>query len=253
MKYLAKIAYVGTDFCGFQVQPQKRTVMGVLSESLTRLFGETPKITGCSRTDSGVHALGFCVTIESNVATIPPSKLPLAAIPYLPTDLSILSAMEVSSDFHVRYDVESKTYLYRIHNSKVPNPMEYNRAWFLPHIIDEEAFARMQTGAKMFIGTYDFSAFMAEGSDVVDTVRTIKSLVIDREEDIISIQICADGFLYNMVRIIVGTLVEYALRRKGYDDIQNIIASKKRENAGMTAPPEGLYLKTVVYKNGISF
>ena len=253
MKYLAKIAYIGTDFCGFQVQPSKRTVMGTLSESLTRLFGVEPKITGCSRTDSGVHALGFCVSIESDNASVPPDKLPMAAIPFLPDDLSILEAIEIPPDFHVRYDVESKTYLYRIYNSRVPHPMEQNRSWFLPYILSDDAFLRMQEGAKAFVGKHDFSAFMAEGSDVIDTVRTVKALDITKEENVISIRICADGFLYNMVRIIVGTLVEHALGRRGFDDLSQIISSKKRENAGMTAPASGLYLETVLYKNGFSF
>ena len=253
MKYLAKIAYIGTNFCGFQVQPGKRTVMGTLSECLTQMLGQTPKITGCSRTDSGVHALGFCVTIECPTATIPADKLPLASIPYLPPDLSILSAILVEDSFHVRYDVENKTYVYRIYNSRVPHPMEYNRSWFLPHIIKEEDFMRMCRGSKAFLGTHDFSAFMSEGSDVTDTVRTIHSIEVEKSEDIISIRICADGFLYNMVRIIVGTLVEFALSRNGISDISEIILSKKRDNAGMTAPPEGLYLETVVYKNGFSF
>ena len=253
MKYLAKIAYIGTDFCGFQVQPQKRTVMGTLSDALTQLFGETPKITGCSRTDSGVHALGFCATIECECASVPPQKLPMAAIPYMPSDLSILSAVEVGDDFHVRYDVKEKTYLYRIYNSRVPHPMEHNRSWFLPHIIDDDAFLRMQEGAKDFIGTHDFCAFMSEGSDVSDTVRTVKSVSVERDENVICVRVCADGFLYNMVRIIVGTLVEYALSRKGMNNISDIINSLNRQNAGMTAPPEGLYLETVVYKNGFSF
>lgn len=253
MKYLVKIAYDGTNFCGFQVQPQKRTVMSVLTLSLTNLFGKEPKVTGCSRTDSGVHALGFCATIECEDATIPPSKLPMAAIPFLPDDLSILSAVEVEDSFHVRYDVETKTYLYRIYNSRVPHPLEKNRAWFLPHLIDDTALERMKLGAKSILGTHDFSAFMAEGSDVTDTVRTVKSILVQKHGDVISIQVCADGFLYNMVRIIAGTLVEYALNRKKIDDISKIIASKNRQNAGMTAPPEGLYLETVVYKNGFSF
>ena len=114
-------------------------------------------------------------------------------------------------------------------------------------------FLRMKNGAQAFLGTHDFSAFMAEGSDVTDTVRTIYSVEVEKEGNVISVRICADGFLYNMVRIIVGTLVEYALRRKGISDISSIILSKQRENAGMTAPPEGLYLESVIYKNGFSF
>ena len=251
MKYLAKIAYIGTGFCGFQVQPGKRTVMGTLSECLTEMFGQKPIITGCSRTDSGVHALGFCVTIESLAATIPPDKLPLASIPYLP--LSIVSAVLVEESFHVRYDVARKTYLYRIYNSRTPHPMEHNRSWFFPYIIGDDDFLRMKSGAQAFLGTHDFSAFMAEGSDVTDTVRTIYSVEVEKEGNVISVRISADGFLYNMVRIIVGTLVEYALRRKGISDISSIILSKQRENAGMTAPPEGLYLESVIYKNGFSF
>lgn len=253
MKYLAKIAYIGTGFSGFQVQPNERTVMGTLSESLRALFGKDPIIKGCSRTDSGVHATGFCVTIECEGVNIPPDKLALAAIPYLPEDLSILEAVEVDKSFHVRYDVKSKTYLYRIYNCRVPHPLEHKRAWFLPQIISDDGFHKMCELSRELIGMHDFSSFMAEGSDVTDTVRTIEDVKISREDNVISIRVTADGFLYNMVRIIVGTLVDLALNRKGIHSILNIIESKNRANAGMTAPPEGLYLETVVYKNGFSF
>ena len=253
MKYLAKIAYVGTAFSGFQVQPQERTVMGTLSESLSRLFGKAPIIKGCSRTDSGVHATGFCVSIECDSTNIPPEKLALAAIPYLPDDLSILDALAVDESFHVRYDVRSKTYLYRIYNCRVPHPMEYKRSWFLPQIISEQGLARMKELSCELLGTHDFSSFMAEGSDVSDTVRTIEEVDVFREGNVICVRITADGFLYNMVRIIVGTLVDLALNRKCNMSISDIIDAKNRAVAGMTAPPEGLYLQTVVYKNGFSF
>ena len=253
MKYLAKIAYIGTAFSGFQVQPRERTVMGTLSESLTNLFGAEPVIKGCSRTDSGVHATGFCVSIECDGVHIPPEKLPLAAIPFLPEDISILEAIAVDDGFHVRYDVRSKTYLYRIYNKRVPHPMEYKRSWFLPQIISEDGFLRMVNSSRDLIGRHDFSSFMAEGSDVSDTVRTIESVEISRDGDIINVRITADGFLYNMVRIIVGTLVDIALDRKSISSIAKVIDSKNRASAGMTAPAEGLYLETVVYKNGFSF
>ena len=253
MKYLAKIAYIGTEFSGFQVQPYERTVMGVLSESLTALFGKKPVIKGCSRTDSGVHATGFCVTISCDGVNIPPEKLSLAAIPYLPQDLSILDAIEVDESFHVRYDVKSKTYLYRIYNQRVPHPMEHKRCWFLPQLISDEGFAKMQSCSRELLGRHDFATFMAEGSDVTDTVRTIENIEISRNGDVISIRITADGFLYNMVRIIVGTLVDIALNRKNIPSLSKVIDKKNRASAGMTAPAEGLYLETVVYKNGFSF
>ena len=247
MKYLAKIKYLGTHFHGFQVQPNQRTVQGELCRAFEELFSSQTKVTGCSRTDAGVHANEFVISVECDNATIPPEKLPVAIARYLPRDLSLFYAEECFDDFHPRYNVKSKEYLYKIRNSRVSDPFMYERVWFLPQDITEFAFIEMRKAADHIVGTHDFRSFMAEGSDVKDTVRTVFYLEIDKNGADISIRISADGFLYNMVRIIVGTLVEVAYGRISADEIADIISAKKREKAGTTAPAEGLYLNKVIY------
>ena len=247
MKYFAKIKYLGTHFHGFQVQPSERTVQGVLSEGLLLAFGKPCKVTGCSRTDAGVHANEFCLTVECEGGTIPPEKLPVAVSRYLPEDLSLYYARECSEDFHPRYDVVEKEYLYRIINTAVYDPFEYGRAWFVNRKIDERGIEKMNIAAGCFLGKHDFSAFMSEGSDTEDTVRNITRLTVEKQGDLIEIKVSADGFLYNMVRIIVGTLIEVAHGRITPEKIPEIIESGERKNAGMTAPPDGLYLNKVKY------
>ena len=248
MKYFAKVKYLGNDFHGFQVQPDKRTVQGTLCEALERAFGVPCKVTGCSRTDAGVHANEFCLTVENDGGTIPADKLPVAVSRFLPNDLSLFYAKEIDSSFHPRYDVVSKEYLYRIVNSPIYDPFYFSRAWFVSRKITDEGIEIMRRCAERIVGKFDFSAFMSEGSDTEDTVRNVSYLTVEKNGDFIDIRICADGFLYNMVRIIVGTLVEASFGRFSPDDITKIIESKKRTNAGMTAPPEGLYLNKVSYK-----
>lgn len=247
MKYFAKIKYLGTDFHGFQVQPDKRTVQGELCRALGEALGAECKVTGCSRTDAGVHANEFCITAEAEGATVPPEKLPLAVARFLPNDLSLFCAKECDKDFHPRYDAHEKEYLYRIINTAVYDPFEYGRAWFLPRPIDNEKIALMNIAAKKIVGKRDFAAFMSEGSDTEDTVRCVTSLTVEKKGELIEIRIRADGFLYNMVRIIVGTLIEVAYGRFSPDYIEKIIESKNRQMAGMTAPPDGLYLNRVIY------
>ena len=247
MKYFAKIKYLGTNFHGFQVQPEKRTVQGELCTALALAIGHPCKVTGCSRTDAGVHANEFCLTVECDGGTIPADKLPIAVARYLPVDLSLFYAEECKEDFHPRYDVVEKEYLYRIINRPIYDPFEYGRAWFVSRPITDSGIELMQAAACHFVGKYDFSAFMSEGSDVEDTVRSVKSLSVVREGDLIEIRISADGFLYNMVRIIVGTLTEVAFGRISPDEIPDVIASCDRARAGMTAPAEGLYLNKVTY------
>lgn len=249
MIYFAKIKYLGTDFHGFQVQPSKRTVQGELCTALSSALGVTCRVTGCSRTDAGVHANEFCIRIDAEGATVPPEKLPVAVARFMPNDLCLFWAGECDADFHPRYDVESKEYLYRIVNRRIYDPFEFGRAWFYPRVITDEAIEKMRLAASHLVGIHDFSAFMSEGSDVEDTVRTVKYVTIERcQNDLIEVKISADGFLYNMVRIIVGTLVEVAAGRFSPEDVRSILESLDRKNAGMTAPPQGLYLNKVVYK-----
>lgn len=247
MKYFAKVKYLGTDFHGFQVQPNKRTVQGELCAALSAAFGVPCKVTGCSRTDAGVHANEFCITVENEGGTIPADKLPVAVAKFLPNDLSLYFAEECDENFHPRYDVKSKEYLYRVINQRIYEPFEFGRAWFVPRAVSDADLARMRMAAEHIVGKHDFAAFMSEGSDVEDTVRTVFYLKIEKNGDNIDIYISADGFLYNMVRIIVGTLFEVAAGRISPDEVKEIIASCDRSNAGPTAPPYGLYLNKVVY------
>jgi len=247
MKYFAKIKYLGTDFHGFQVQPNLRTVQGELCIALEAAFGEPCKVTGCSRTDAGVHANEFCITVETDGGTIPPDKLPVAVARFLPADLSLYYAESCDEDFHPRYDCVKKEYLYRIINERVYDPFEYGRAYFYPRALNDEMILKMNNAAKYILGEHDFSAFMADGSDTLDTVRTVYSLSVKKSGSLVEIKISANGFLYNMVRIIVGTLIEVAVGRIKEEDIEKIISSKDRKLAGMTAPADGLYLNRVFY------
>lgn len=247
MHYFIKIKYLGTAFHGFQVQPNLRTVQGTLGEALEQALGVACMVTGCSRTDAGVHANEFCARVDAPGATVPAEKLPVAVARFLPEDLSLFWAKECDDSFHPRYDVVEKEYLYRIINTRVFDPFEFGRVWFISRPVTDDGLERMRAAASQFIGTHDFSAFMSEGSDVEDTVRTVTSLTVERRGDAIDIKIRADGFLYNMVRIIVGTLMEVAYGRISADSIHDIIASRDRSRAGMTAPAEGLYLNRVIY------
>ncbi len=252
MKLFLKLKYLGTDFSGYQIQKEKRTVQGELNRAARELFSFDCDITGCSRTDSGVHADMFCVTVakkgENSIETeIEISKLPLAFNAHLPKDISVYGAEWAEADFHPRYDVKYKEYVYRICNSQIRDPFEEGRSLLLPRRIDDKALGKMNEAAKHFIGKHDFKAFMAQGSNVESTVREVYYADVTREENIISFRVAADGFLYNMVRIMTGTLISVAQGQISPDDIDGIIDSGCRERAGMTAPAHGLYLKRVVY------
>ena len=248
MKYLLTIAYDGRRYCGYQVQKNGVSIQEMLGKAAETVFGRPCSITGCSRTDSGVHANEFCITVENEGGTVPADKLDIAIARFLPEDISLFYAKECDQSFHPRYDVVGKEYLYKILNARVSDPFLVNRAWFLPRRITDEGLEKMRRAAAHLLGKHDFSAFMAAGSDTEDTVRNVKYVDIQRNGDNVEIRIFADGFLYNMVRIIVGTLTEVAFGRFGEDDVLEILKSGKRENAGMTAPAEGLYLNRVEYE-----
>lgn len=252
MKILLHISYLGTDFCGYQIQKNGRTVQGVLCEAAERVFGVPCDITGCSRTDSGVHAKQFCAAVTERgkselVTSIPTDKIPLAFSGVLPPDVSVYFAEEVEDSFHPRYDVKYKEYAYVIYNARVPDPFLSDRSWHYPRHIDESSVTRMNDAASRFIGTHDFAAYMAAGSDVKDTVRTVLAAQVYREGDSVIFKVSADGFLYNMVRIFAGTLVGVAEGKISPDQIDDITLSRDRGRAGMTAPAKGLYLNRVVY------
>lgn len=252
MKLFLKLKYLGTDFCGYQVQKDKRTVQGELTRAAKELFSYDCDVTGCSRTDSGVHANCFCVTVakkgENEIITdIDVSKIPRAMSAHLPDDISVFEASLVDSDFHPRYDVKYKEYIYRIYNGNVRDPFEMGRSLYVPQILGDDAIMRMKEAASHYVGKHDFSAFMAQGSQVESTVRNVVYADVTREGDIITFKVAADGFLYNMVRIMAGTLISVGLGKIDPSDIPEIILSCNRERAGMTAAAHGLYLNQVIY------
>ena len=241
MKYLLKLSYLGTAYAGFQVQPNGDTVQGRLCSAAKTLFGVDCAVTGCSRTDSGVHAKEYYATLEAvGGADIPAKRLPRAINTYLPKDISVSCALIVPDDFSIRKNVVGKEYEYIILNTAVGDPFYTGRALHYSHHLDAD---KMNEAAK-----HDFAAFMASGSDIADTVRTVSECRAERDGDIVKIYMAADGFLYNMVRITVGTLIEVSEGKISPDGIDKIINSKDRTLAGRTAPPEGLYLGKVFLK-----
>ncbi len=241
--YILKIAYKGTDLCGWQVQPNKPTVQAIVQKACEESFGASVTLTGCSRTDSGVHARGFIALLCGDIPDIPPLSLPLAINTKLPECISVLEADYAPENFHPRYDAKGKEYIYRVRNSRIRDPFTDDTEWLYPKHIDEGYANEL---CQEFVGKKDFGAFMASGSKITDTVREIKYFNTKREGDCIVFTVAADGFLYNMVRIMVGTVVERASGASG-KPIQEIIESKNRALAGITAPAKGLTLNKVFY------
>ena len=246
MKYLLKICYCGTKYCGWQVQKNGVSIQGQLCRAAELVYGEPVKITGCSRTDSGVHAREYFCTLEATegAPVIPEDKIPTALNRYLDEDITVCTAKKVQNGFHARYDVKKKTYEYVFDNGAQRNPFLHKRAWHIPKPLDE---TKMNEAAKQFIGEYDFKAFMASGSSVSDTVRCVSSASVTREGDTVIFRVSANGFLYNMVRIMAGTLRDVSIGKISVDSIKRIINGKDRSAAGLTAPPDGLYLTEVEY------
>ena len=241
--YKLTLSYDGTEYCGFQLQPNGPTIQGHLEDALSKVYKTAIKVKGCSRTDAGVHARMYVCSYESPDC-VPPEKLPLAVRAYLPDDICVSVCEKVSDDFHARYDNHGKTYCYTINTSMFQDVFNNRYEWHYPKKLD---VCKMQIAAEKFLGKHDFSGFMSAGSNVVGTERTVSRLDIVEEGTRIKIYIRADGYLYNMVRIIAGTLVMVGEGRINPYDIADIIASCDRTRAGITAPPHGLMLYEVHY------
>ncbi len=266
-KILLTIAYDGSHFSGYQVQANADTVQQALNEATAAVFGQSCDITGCSRTDSGVHAKMFCATVTSHGKDafdpagvhIPPDKLPRVLNAHLPDAIAVRRAQRVPLDFHARYSVTSKEYLYQIacraHEGDAPegvrDPFLASRAWQYPRVINDDALARMQAAARAFVGEHDFSGCMAAGSNVQSTVRHVLSAEVSREGGLVLFHVRADGFLYNMVRIMVGTLVEVAEGLIPAEELPARLTARDRSLLGRTAPAEGLYLNRVFYQDPV--
>ncbi len=238
------LRYDGSSFHGWQYQPNCISVEQVLKQACKQILGEDVKLQSCSRTDAGVHANMFCCNFHTQNARSN-EKLLLGLNAVLPPSVAVYEAEDVSEDFHARYSCKGKEYIYKIWNEKYRNPFYEKYALHYPYELDTE---EMNNQAKDFIGTHDFSAFCASGCTVKSMVRTIYSASVMQENDLIVFHVHGDGFLYNMVRIMVGTLLDINSGRIDKGSISYIIGSGSREKAGITAPACGLYLNKVFYE-----
>ncbi len=237
------LMYDGSFFHGWQLQPGLVTVEGELRKALFRLLGEEAKPVSCSRTDAGVHANEFCCNFKTE-NTRDCEKLLRGLNAVLPSAVAVKGCEEVPFSFHSRYDCVAKEYIYKIWNGKSRNPFYENRAFHYPFLLDCEL---MDSQAKDFIGTHDFKAFCASGSSVKTTERTVFDCKVQREDELVTFSVKGSGFLYNMVRIMVGTLLSINENKTEPGTIGGIILSGKRERAGITAEACGLYLNRVFY------
>lgn len=238
------VAYDGTNYCGWQIQPNGITIEEVLNRALSKLTGEEIRIIGASRTDSGVHARGNVAVFDSDTS-IPPERIAYALNQHLPEDIAVVRSEEVPADWHPRYCGCTKTYEYHILNAEVPDPTRRLTTYFVSYKLD---IAKMQQAAEYLVGEHDFASFCNIHTDVEDTVRTIYELQVFKQEDELTIRIRGNGFLYNMVRIIVGTLLRVG---RGYytpEQVKEILEAKDRQAAGVTAPPQGLMLVKIEYE-----
>lgn len=242
-RFLMKIKYDGTSYHGWQVQNNANTIQKQVQDALEDIIGTRPNVTGCSRTDSGVHAKEYCFHFDSDV-NISTDSYVKAINTKLPQDISAFDCKLVDNDFHSRYSVKSKRYEYYFYDADVRDPFYSKYSWFMKQKLDETLLER---AAKQFIGKYDFSGFCSSGSSVKDTVRNVLDAGVKRKGNMVVFYVEADGFLYNMVRIMAGTLYFVALDKIKVDEIKDIILSKTRDRAGITAPANGLFLSKVNY------
>ena len=241
------IEYEGTNYHGWQAQKNAVAICDVVTKAIRTATGEEDvKLIGASRTDAGVHAYGQVVNFNT-CANIPPDKYPFVLNVLLPDDIVVKESREASERFHAQYYAKGKAYSYLIYSGKTPSALMRNRAYFVPVKL---RIGKMQEAALHFLGSQDFSAFCAAGAMVKSFVRTVHSLEVRKvgdNGDVIEIAISGNGFLYNMVRIIAGTLVDVGKAKIAPGDVPQIIASLDRRRAGRTAPPQGLYLNEVFY------
>ncbi|WP_461815754.1 tRNA pseudouridine(38-40) synthase TruA [Faecalimonas sp.] len=237
------IAYDGTNYCGWQIQPNGITIEEVVNKALRKLTGENITVIGASRTDSGVHAMGNVAVFDTET-TIPPERIAMAVNRILPEDIVVVKSEEVALDFHPRYCDCEKTYEYHIVNTRTLIPTKRLTNYFVSYELDIE---KMRKGAAYLLGEHDFASFCNIKTDVENTVRTVKELEILKNNEEITIRISGNGFLYNMVRIIVGTLIRVGRGFYQPEQVKEILEAKNRKIAGVTAPPHGLMLMEIRY------
>ena len=244
MKNIAlRLRYDGSRYHGWQVQKNAVTVAQTMEEALAKVCGERVKLTGCGRTDAGVHALRYCANFHSG-CTVPVDRLPLAVNSRLPDDIAVVDAVEVPDDFNAIGSCVKKEYVYKILNSRIPDPFLADRVCFYPHRLD---ISLMQAAARAFEGTHDFKAVRSEGTQTKTTVRTVYWCRAEKDGDLITVSICANGFLYNMCRAMVGTMVYASYGKLIPEEIPALLEKRDRRLTGPTMPPQGLYLNRVWY------
>lgn len=237
------VAYEGTNYCGWQIQPNGITIEQVLNETLSSLLGEEITVTGASRTDAGVHSLGN-VAVFGTHTKMPAEKISFALNQRLPEDIVVQESCQVPEDFHPRFSKSRKTYEYRILNCRFRQPLERRTSYFYHYPLDVSA---MQKAAAYLVGEHDFTSFASVHAQTNTYVRMIYALDVVREGDMIRIRVQGNGFLYNMVRIIAGTLIQVGAGIKKPEDMESILAGKDRELAGPTAPAHGLTMIGLEY------
>lgn len=237
------VAYDGTNYCGWQIQANGITVQEELNRCLSKLLKEPIQTVGASRTDAGVHALGN-VAVFDTAARMPAEKISYALNTYLPEDIRIQYSAEVAADFHPRYCESEKTYEYRILNRRFPLPTQRLYTYFYHYNLDVE---KMREGASFLVGRHDFASFCGANAQVKSTVREVTGIDIEKKDDVITIQVRGRGFLYNMVRIIAGTLIEIGNEQYPPEKMGEILRACDRQQAGPTAPACGLTLKEIKF------
>ena len=244
MKNIAlRLRYDGSRYHGWQVQKNAITVAQTMEEALAKVCGERVKLTGCGRTDAGVHAPRYCANFHSG-CTVPVDRLPLAVNSRLPDDIAVVDAVEVPDDFNAIGSCVKKEYVYKILNSRIPDPFLADRVCFYPQRLD---ISLMQAAARAFEGTHDFKAVRSEGTQTKTTVRTVYWCRVEKDGDLITVSICANGFLYNMCRAMVGTMVYASYGKLIPEEIPALLEKRDRRLTGPTMPPQGLYLNRVWY------
>lgn len=240
---LLKIAYLGTGYCGWQVQPNGISVQTTLQNALEKVLKHRPDVCGCSRTDSGVHAREFYCHFDTDL-TIPDSGIVMGLNTFLPADISALECQTVDDGFHARYNASGKTYKYEIYFSRIPDPFREGRALRLK---SEPDFDLAYEFCGLMVGEHDFASFSSANRTVEDTVRCVYSCSVERKDGEWSFTVTANGFLYNMVRIMAGSMLSYAQRKITKADVLKAFEKEQRNLLGNTLPPYGLYLHKVHY------
>lgn len=244
MRVSLTVAYEGTNYHGWQVQPNNITIESVLNQALSDLLGEPVVVAGASRTDAGVHAMGNVAIFDTNTR-IPAEKISYALNQRLPADIVVQESKEVAATFHPRHCNSKKMYEYRILNRKFRDPLKRYNTFFYYYDLDVK---QMQMAAKYLVGEHDFRSFCSAHACVETTVRTVYALDVDKKDDVVTIRICGSGFLYNMVRIIAGTLLQVGSGVIGPEQVKYILGQKDRAAAGPTAPACGLTMMGIVFE-----